>query len=1143
MGAILPAKRFFRAVRCVICGIGPAVLISSAGHAQERCEPAAARVVSAQGLVERQHAGTAVWAAVTLDEPLCLGDTVRVGRASRAALVLANDSLLRLDQRTTLSFQGAAEERRSLLDLIFGSVYFFSHQPRALAVDTPFVNAAAEGTEFLVRVADDRAEVVMLAGQVLLSNPEGELRVASGDAAVVRANQAPAPMLVARPRDAVAWALYYPPVLAPLAERRARARALPPALQAAIDAVAANDYPGALEALDAAPEAARDARYWTYRAGVLLNVGRVDEATVAIDRALALAPEAGEALAQRAIIAIVQNRPEEALADARRAVELSPESSAAAVALSYALQANFRLEEAREVLRQASERTPDNALVFARLSEIEQSLGELGAAQRAAEQAVALAPELARTQMVQGFAALTRIDIGEAKAAFERAIALDSAEPLARLGLGLAIIRSGDLDTGGRQIEIAAGLDPNDSLIRSYLGKTYFEERRDPLDAEQYAIAKELDPNDPTPWFYNAIRLQLENRPVEALRELEKSIELNDNRLVYRSRLLLDQDLATRGTSLARIYDDLGFEQLGVNEAARALTLDPANSAAHRFLSDVYVGRPRLEVARVSELLQAQMLQPVGRNPIQPSLAFTDLDLVARSGPAQVAFNEFTPLFTRNGVQVNATGVAGTDSTFGDEVAVTGLHGRTSLSVGQFHYQTEGFRENNDLEHNIYTVFGQSDLTENVSLQAEYRRRDTDRGDRRREFDPEVVDPTLRDDIEEDVFRIGGRVTPAPGQIGLVSGIYTDREDHQQFDRRGEFIEVDRRSKVKQIEGQYLGTFGPLRLVAGAGRAVVDGRRVDTNNARPPASRRQRQDDDVDANNVYLTATWAVSPTLDVTGRVGYADVDIDLGVNREHGGFDSVGMESFTPGIGMIWQPVDLLRLRAAAGRTLKGPFVANQSLQPTQLAGFNERFDDLDGTRADWLGFAADVRASETVRLGAEVMLRQLSQELFDDEEGVRFHKQDHQRDDRAMAYLYWTPTDRIATSLEVIGEYYSARERDDPLFLKVQTLTIPLQLGYAHPAGWFATARAAFVTQDVDRPDNTAGKKIDLDSHGVLVDLAAGYRLPKRRGIVALELANLFDRRLAFQDQSFFTSRQELSPRFLPSRSFLATLTLNF
>ena len=139
-------------------------------------------------------------------------------------------------------------------------------------------------------------------------------------------------------------------------------------------------------------------------------------------------------------------------------------------------------------------------------------------------------------------------------------------------------------------------LDPENALLRSYLGKAYFDERttnpltyfqelvtnfpnqENTLAAQQFAISKQLDPNDPTPWLYNAIRLQSENRPVEALRNLEKSIELNDNRAVFRSRELLDQDRAARGTSLARIYNDLGFEQLGINEATKSLSLDPGNA-------------------------------------------------------------------------------------------------------------------------------------------------------------------------------------------------------------------------------------------------------------------------------------------------------------------------------------------------------------------------------------------------------------------------------------------------------------------------------------------------------------------------------------------------------------------------------------
>ena len=72
---------------------------------------------------------------------------------------------------------------------------------------------------------------------------------------------------------------------------------------------------------------------------------------------------------------------------------------------------------------------------------------------------------------------------------------------------------------------------------------------------------------------------------------------------------------------------------------------------------------------------------------------------------------------------------------------------------------------------------------------------------------------------------------------------------------------------------------------------------------------------------------------------------------------------------------------------------------------------------------------------------------------------------------------------------------------------------------------------------------GRNEDLDSNGLLVDLGLGYRLPKRRGVVALQVTNLLDQDLSFQDESFRTSRGQVNPRFIPSRMFLATLTLNF
>ena len=285
----------------------------------------------------------------------------------------------------------------------------------------------------------------------------------------------------------------------------------------------------------------------------------------------------------------------------------------------------------------------------------------------------------------------------------------------------MATIRAGDLEGGRKEIEIAVALDPENALLRCYLGKAYFDERttnpltyfqelvenfpnqENTLAAQQFAISKELDPNDPTPWLYDAIRLQSENRPVEALRNIEKSIELNDNRAVYRSRELLDQDRAARGTSLARIYNDLGFEQLGINEATKSLSLDPGNAGAHRFLSDVYATQPRHEIARVSELLQAQLLQDININPVQPSLSETNLGTIisgGRRGRASTSSRRCSSAIKRSSIFCGS----GWQRlyTWPTRPLSPGIYDRFSVSAGQFHYQSDGFRANNDLNYHIY---------------------------------------------------------------------------------------------------------------------------------------------------------------------------------------------------------------------------------------------------------------------------------------------------------------------------------------------------------------------------------------------------------------------------------------------------------
>jgi ferric-dicitrate binding protein FerR (iron transport regulator) len=304
------------------------------------CEQWVAKVVSVQGTVEVQRAGESGWERVSLNTTLCPGDTIRAQRRSRANLALVNESVLRLNQRTTLILgEFNEEEETSVVDLIKGAGHFLSRKPRALEVRTPFAIAGVRGTEFFINVEEDQTFLSIFEGRVSASNKAGELLLASGQAAVVEKGKAPVLRVVVRPRDAVHWALYYPPVI------YVRPGEPPP------------------------KEDTGDPRYLAHRASLVIPVGRVEEAGKDLERALTLDPNYSDAYALQSIIAVVQNEKENALNLAQKAVETGPNSATARIAQSYAQQASFDLEGARSSLEEAVKLEPENALAWARLAE------------------------------------------------------------------------------------------------------------------------------------------------------------------------------------------------------------------------------------------------------------------------------------------------------------------------------------------------------------------------------------------------------------------------------------------------------------------------------------------------------------------------------------------------------------------------------------------------------------------------------------------------------------------------------------------------------------------------------------------------------------------------------------------------------
>lgn len=1107
-------------VLTVICWMA----LMTKSHAASVCKIEVARVVSIQGVIEIRRAQENAWQRAGMDIVLCAGDMIRARPQSRAALRLSNDSMLRLDQKTSITFPQPQEEKgTSLLDLLEGAIHIITRTPSPFKIRTPFANASVEGTEFFVGLTEDSTKVVVYEGRVSVNNELGSLLLNDHEAAVTQKEQVPHKEIIIRPIDAVQWAIYYPAIL---------------------DYWQRNENSSG----DLISKASR-----------LLAVGQAEEAKEVIRQILQLKGDHSDAYALLAIIAVVQNEKDQALELTNKAVSLDQHSAAAYLALSYVQQAQFEIDSALGSVQKVVALDAKNALAWARLAELQMSAGYLDRALDAAQHAVSLQPDLAKTQMVLGFAHLLQVDTQSAKTFFTQAIALDQADPMPRLGLGIALIREGNLEAGRIELEIAASLDPANSLIRSYLGKAYFEEKRYPLANTQFDLAKERDPKDPTPWFYDAIQKQTQNRPVEALRDIQKSIELNDNRAVYRSKFLLDSDEAARGSSLARIFENLGFERRAIMETAKSLSFDPSNHSAHRFLSDTYASTPRHEIARVSELLQAQLLQPINVNPVQPHLAVADLNIITSTGPSAAGFNEFAPLMERNKSQVVASGIAGNNGVLGNEIVLSKLYERTSISLGQFHYETNGFRPNNDQNHNIYNAFIQHAVTSKFNIQAEIRRREKEHGDIELDFNPRSYSSVRQRKLKEDSVRIGARYAITSNQDLIISTVYANKNikdilppDDPESDKS--FGDSKNDSHSYQVEAQHLFRAKFFNITTGGGTSRIE---TDHNSSAFSSDLGYLQIDRInERNNAYTYSNWNLPKNITTTLGLSYhssktldSAIDNVLINDGKHYKIKVINpIQAINPKFGLQWNISSNTRLRLAWFETVKNDLASQQTIEPTQVAGFNQFFDDPNGTKSTRKGIGLDTRLLDNLYVGLEASIRNLRVPvarliIADDDKTIQGVDKQEEQVYRSYAYI------ALNSNWSATGEFQFENFTrhaigNDPN--KIQTLSAPVSIKYFNSDGLFSTLTGTFVHQNLSRGspqsiDPNIGKTEGHDSF-FLLDAVVGYRLPSRRGLLSAEARNLFNEDFYFRNSQFYVS-EPIAPRYIPDRTFFVRLTLNY
>jgi hypothetical protein len=241
-------------------------------------------------------------------------------------------------------------------------------------------------------------------------------------------------------------------------------------------------------------------------------------------------------------------------------------------------------------------------------------------------------------------------------------------------------------------------------------------------------------------------------------------------------------------------------------------------------------------------------------------------------------------------------------------------------------------------------------------------------------------------------------------------------------------------------------------------------------------------------------------------------------------------------PKFGLTWTPFSGTTLRGALFRTLKRTLLTDQTLEPTQVAGFNQFYDDGEGTDAWRYGFGLDQKIMDRLHAGVEFAKRELSvpvSAFFTGEVTT-----EEAEEVLGRAYLYWAPHRWLALSPEYQYEMTKfGPELPSFNISRLETHRLGLGVAFFHPCGLIARLRPTWVFQDGDFRLFPLDPVIPGNNDFFVLDASIGYRLPKRWGLIEVVARNLFDQSFQFQDTD------PSNPQIAPRRLIAARWVLSF
>jgi tetratricopeptide (TPR) repeat protein len=1193
-----------------------ALVLAQAASGQA-APPVVGKLIFLQGQVVVRPADATQWTPAQLNQEIKAGDAIQTGPSSRAAILCADESQIKLNENTILVLKSVVPSPRlrtwavsptemeapppkSKYEILRGEIWLRNKNEKfQFELEAPAVSATIRGTEVNVRVAPDGStSVILLEGGVCITNPQGEVCLRPGEEGFALPGRAPSKRALVQPQDAVQWSLYYPDVFSfrdlPLtpSPEAVRAPAGPPALatlvaqaEAAYDqgqleqtrslaeqvlkqdplnpraltlmgffnlqqhagaeardffqrvrspdemtfiglALARYDFgevSGAYALLKSARQKLRPTPVLLTLTGYLaLAAGAAGEAVDLLTAASRQAPGYGLPRALLAQIYLVQNRKDAARAEAAQALAQAPGSPMALLTMGLVKMSYFDLPAATRYLEKAIAADPRFIDAYVYLAKIQLGSEYLARAQRTIDAALRLAPRDADVLSLAGFVRLGCRDFIGAKKLWDAAIKTNPALGEPHLGLGIYQFEKRNFDQGVAEMLTATLLEPRVALYQTELGKALYQVRNFDRALEVYDYAKTLDPKDPTPYLYKGIALTDLNRPGEAIQEINKSIELNDNVALFRTRLALDRDLAVRNTNLARPYQQLGLPEWAFSKAVDAVKSDPYNSGAHLFVLSSYLSSGasflspgQLFAARESENALYRVLSPANQN------TFSNLFV----GPQNLGLTlDYTPMFEMPYVRAAVLGGVGAwEGSHGiyeaEGLAYGGWPG-AAFFVNAAYVDDRGFGpQNNYLRDRRGGVNAKWSPTVNDTFTGTYEYVDQRFGNANFADLGYLGSSNTRSNLYELAYL--HRFNP---QFAFLAYYFYNNNPFRTVDRflaDGKLAVTDD-FEYHNVQLQQLFILGNHTFIGGFDYFT---NRIDNRIKFGPAGLNLDFRPPYWSYSLYLLDYWKITPNL--TAELGLFK---DFSKNARLYSSGTLYTSLWSPRFGLNYRfqaGGTQHTLRLAGFRALSTHYLTQPLLLSSEVASFPWVLDASGGSELREAGAAWeaqwDAKTFSTLRLDA---LRMATPEL--PQLGTARSWSVWKRYQAAfIVNRILLPS--LGLSLGVAGKRVVPDLSLAPGGLQdYSEIDYTLGLSYLHRDGWLAGVRTILVQQFLkNRDDNLFG----------LVNLRVGRELPRKRGLVTFEVDNLFNRRFTYVLEPL------RSPDFFPSRMYIFRLGLYF